>query len=320
MSISVIGAGAFGTALAQSHAADGEKTIIWARSPETVTFINQQRENTSRLPGIQLSENLQATEDLQLAASADHILLCLPMQKLGTFLTKNKTLFQGKTLIGCCKGVELTSLSGTSDVIRNAVPNATPAILTGPGFARDIANGLPTAMTLACDHQTAPALQAALSTSVVRLYLTDDMTGAELGGALKNVVAIACGAVMGAQLGESARAAIMTRGFAEMQRLAAHLGARPDTLTGLSGFGDLTLTCTSDQSRNYKYGFDLGAEQSPDPKITTEGVATARAVAHLAEKAGLELPLTQTVAALTLGEITLKEAVEGLLSRPLRKE
>ena len=320
MSISVIGAGAFGTALAQSHAADGGKTIIWARSPETVASINQQRENTSRLLGIQLSENLQATEDLQLAASADYILLCLPMQKLGAFLTQNKTLFQGKTLIGCCKGVELTSLSGTSDVIGNAVPNATPAILTGPGFARDIANGLPTAMTLACDHQTAPALQAALSTSVVRLYLTDDMTGAELGGALKNVVAIACGAVMGAQLGESARAAIMTRGFAEMQRLAAHLGARPDTLTGLSGFGDLTLTCTSDQSRNYKYGFDLGVGQSPDPKITTEGVATARAVAHLAEKAGLELPLTQTVAALTLGEITLKEAVEGLLSRPLRKE
>mgnify|MGYP000201869226 CR=1 FL=1 len=320
MTISVIGAGAFGTALAQSHAADGHEVILWARSEQTVNAINATHENTSRLPGIRLSETLKATTSLEEAARSDKILLCLPMQKLGAFLRENETLFDKKTLIGCCKGVELESLSGTSTVLKNAVPSAIPAILTGPGFARDIANGLPTAMTLACDHKYASALQSELSTSVVRLYLTDDMIGAELGGALKNVVAIACGAVMGAQLGESARAAIMTRGFSEMQRLAAHLGARPETLTGLSGFGDLTLTCTSDQSRNYKYGLDLGAGKIPDPKITTEGVATARAVAHLAENVGIDLPLTQTVAALTLGNITLAEAAEGLLSRPLRKE
>ncbi len=320
MSISVIGAGAFGTALAQSHAADGHDVMIWARNADTVDAINQRHENTTRLAGITLSENLRATSDLAEAARADHILLCLPMQKLSAFLTENKTLFQGKTLIGCCKGVELISLSGTSDVIRNAAPDATPAILTGPGFARDIARGLPTAMTLACDHKDADALQQALSTSVLRLYLSDDMTGAELGGALKNVVAIACGAVMGAGLGESARAAIMTRGFSEMQRLAAHLGAKPETLTGLSGFGDLTLTCTSDQSRNYKYGFDLGAGKIPDTKITTEGVATAQAVANLAAKSDVDMPLTRMIAALTRNEITLSQAVEGLLSRPLRKE
>jgi len=320
MSISVIGAGAFGTALAQSHAVDGHDVMIWARNADTVDAINQKHENTTRLAGITLSENLRATSDLVDAAQADHILLCLPMQMLGAFLTENKAPFQGKTLIGCCKGVELTSLSGTSDVIRNAAPDATPAILTGPGFARDIARGLPTAMTLACDHKDADALQQALSTSVLRLYLSDDMTGAELGGALKNVVAIACGAAMGAGLGESARAAIMTRGFSEMQRLAAHLGAKPETLTGLSGFGDLTLTCTSDQSRNYKYGFDLGAGKIPDPKITTEGVATAQAVANLAQKSDVDMPLTRMIAALTRNEITLSQAVEGLLSRPLRKE
>ncbi|WP_039018464.1 NAD(P)H-dependent glycerol-3-phosphate dehydrogenase [Halocynthiibacter namhaensis] len=320
MTVSVIGAGAFGTALAQSHAADGRDVTIWARSEDTVLAINSLHENTSRLAGVRLSPALRATSSLREATQADKILMCLPMQKLGQFLRENKILLQGKTLIGCCKGIELESLSGTSALLQKFAPDSVPAILTGPGFARDIAGGLPTAMTLACADKTAPVLQQELSTSVVRLYLTDDMVGAELGGALKNVVAIACGAVIGAGLGESARAAIMTRGFSEMQRLAVHLGANPETLTGLSGFGDLTLTCSSDQSRNYKYGFDVGAGKTPDPKITTEGVATARAVAHLAKNAGVDLPLTQTVAALTLGEITLAEAAEGLLSRPLRKE
>jgi glycerol-3-phosphate dehydrogenase (NAD(P)+) len=210
---------------------------------------------------------------------------------------------------------------GPTGLIARSCPDTTSAILTGPSFARDIALGLPTALTLACGGEAVgAALQAALSTPTLRLYRSTDPVGAELGGALKNVIAIGCGAVMGAGLGESARAALMTRGFAEMNRLAPALGARPETLAGLSGFGDLALTCTSAQSRNYRYGESLGRGADFDPAITVEGAATARAVLARARALGIDMPVTAAVVALVAGELRVTEAMDMLLSRPLKEE
>jgi glycerol-3-phosphate dehydrogenase (NAD(P)+) len=206
-------------------------------------------------------------------------------------------------------------------VIEETLPGAQAALLTGPSFAADIAAGLPTALTLACkDTECAAHLQQALTTANLRLYRTTDTVGAELGGALKNVMAIACGAVMGAGLGESARAALMTRGYAEMQRLALGLGARPDTLAGLSGFGDLALTCTSPGSRNYRLGAAIGRGETFDPSVTVEGAATARAVADLARDMSLDMPITQVVTRMVDGDMSVTEAMADLLSRPLKEE
>ena len=193
--------------------------------------------------------------------------------------------------------------------------------MTGPSFAADIARGLPTALTLAAqDDETAISLQQQLTTRAIRLYRTTDTVGAELGGALKNVIAIACGTTMGAGMGESARAALMTRGYAEMQRMAAHRGADPDTLAGLSGFGDLTLTCTSEGSRNYRLGLSLGRGETFDAGTTVEGAATARAVAQVAEQTGLDMPITMAVAGLLDKSLDVREAVQSLLTRPLKEE
>lgn len=251
---------------------------------------------------------------------AQIVLLAVPMQPLAGVLEAHREMLDGKTLVACCKGVDLTRLSGPSAVVAALCPAATPAVLTGPSFARDIARGLPTALTLAMAGPRAREVQTALSTASLRLYLSDDLIGAELGGALKNVIAIACGAVIGAGLGESARAAVMTRGFAEMTRLAAALGARPATLTGLSGFGDLALTCTSEQSRNYRTGLALGRGVPLDPALTVEGLATARAVARIATRRGLELPLSTLVAALAQNETSVAEATAALMARPLTEE
>ena len=201
------------------------------------------------------------------------------------------------------------------------MPGNTAAILTGPSFAQDIAMGLPTALTLACtDAERGKALQQCLTTRNIRVYRTTDTIGAELGGALKNVIAIAAGAVIGAGLGDSARAALMTRGFAEMQRLALALGAQSETLSGLSGFGDLVLTCTSPQSRNMRFGLSLGRNESFDPSITVEGAATARAALKRAETLDLEMPITSAVVAMLDGKVNLRQAMNMLLSRPLKEE
>ena len=212
-------------------------------------------------------------------------------------------------------------MTGPASTIRDMVPSAIPAMLTGPSFAADIARGLPTALTLACaDDAAGEILQMALSTTALRLYRTTDIVGAELGGALKNVMAIASGIAIGAGLGESARAALITRGFPEMQRLAAALGADPETLAGLSGFGDLVLTCTSDQSRNYRYGLALGRGESFDTHTTVEGVATARAVRQLAHDLDIDLPICTVVSDLTTGKTDVMAALNTLLSRPLKEE
>ena len=223
--------------------------------------------------------------------------------------------------MACCKGIDLAHLTGPATSIRKLVPQACAAILTGPSFAADIARGLPTALTLACaDDERGAALQAQISHPRLRLYRTTDVIGAELGGALKNVMAIASGVAIGAGLGESARAALITRGFPEMQRLALSLGGQAETLAGLSGFGDLVLTCTSAQSRNYSYGVALGSGAAFDPAITVEGAATARAVRRLAGERGIDMPITTVVANLTEGKTTVATALDALLSRPLKEE
>jgi glycerol-3-phosphate dehydrogenase (NAD(P)+) len=243
------------------------------------------------------------------------------MQRLRGFLTNHGAILATKRLVACCKGIELSTGVGPLTVIQETVPSATAAILTGPSFATDIARGLPTALTLACaDDVITAQLQQSLTTQNVRIYRTSDTIGAELGGALKNVIAIACGAAIGAGLGESARAALMTRGFAEMQRLATFRNADPSTLSGLSGFGDLTLTCTSEQSRNYQLGLSLGKNIRFDPTTTVEGAATAHAVHALAEKSGLDMPITAAVAGLLDNRLNVQEAMKSLLTRPLKEE
>ncbi|MFC6636196.1 NAD(P)H-dependent glycerol-3-phosphate dehydrogenase [Sulfitobacter sp. JBTF-M27] len=317
MSIAVLGAGAFGTALAISLAQNGP-VVLWARDPGTM---ETERENRMRLPGRPFPKALRVSGELNVACAADILLIAVPMQQLRAFLSEHSQILSQKTLVACCKGIELCTGLGPVTVISQAVPDAIPAILTGPSFAADIARGLPTALTLACADDTAgQALQQALTTSNLRIYRTTDTIGAELGGALKNVIAIACGAAIGAGLGESARAALMTRGYAEMQRLAAHLKADPRTLSGLSGFGDLTLTCTSTQSRNYRLGLALGEGQSFDPSVTVEGAATAQAVDELAQKEGLDMPITAAVAGLLANRLDVATAMQSLLTRPLKEE
>lgn len=313
MSIAILGGGAFGTALAVALSANGPVTL-WAR------HIDWGRTNP-RLPGVVLPAAVTVTDDLPAAAAFDTLLLALPAQALGGFLAGHAALLDGKRLISTAKGIDLQRLTGPSALLAEACPAATIAVLTGPSFAVDIARGLPTALTLACaDRAAGRALQHALSTPVLRLYLSTDITGAELGGALKNVIAIAAGVVIGAGLGDSARAAIITRGFAEMTRLSGHLGARPETLTGLSGLGDLTLTCTSVQSRNFRFGQALGARQPFDAATTVEGVATARAVAALSRRMGEDMPIAAMVARLSEGRMTVDEAVHILMTRPLKEE
>ena len=317
MTISVLGGGAFGTALAITLATKGPITL-WARDPADMQIA---RENKARLPNCPFPDALSVTGDLDEALRSQTVLLALPMQKLRGFVREHAAALAGKSLVACCKGIELSSGAGPVQIITEEVPTAQAAILTGPSFAADIARGLPTALTLAvADDAVAQRLQAELTTPSLRLYRTTDTIGAELGGAFKNVVAIACGTAMGAGMGESARAALMTRGYAEMKRMAEYRGADPDTLAGLSGFGDLTLTCTSEGSRNYRLGLSLGRGETFDAGTTVEGAETARAVAKVAQDAGLDMPITMAVAGLLDKSLDVKTAVHSLLTRPLKEE
>lgn len=317
--IGIAGAGAFGTALAVALAQAGREVVLWARSGAQVGAMADSRRHAS-LGDVALPEGISVTSDMADLAVLDTVLLAMPAQSLRAFLGEHGAQIGQARLVACCKGVDLTTLVGPTETILAACPDAIPAVLTGPSFAADIARGLPTALTLGCQMPEAAALQGLLSTPTLRLYRTDDVIGAELGGALKNVVAIAAGLVIGAGLGDSARAALMTRGFAEMVRLATVLGARAETLAGLSGLGDLVLTCTSPQSRNYRFGVALGQGLAFDPTVTVEGVTTAQAAAALARRHGLDQPVTQAVADITTGQSTLTQAISDLLSRPLKQE
>jgi len=320
MTIGVAGAGAFGTALSVALALDGKHIQLWARDAQAADEIEATRSNP-KLPDIKLPMNITCSGSLDPLLACETILLAIPAQTLPAFLTTHKDALAGKNLVACCKGIDLTRMTGPASTIADLVPSAVPAMLTGPSFAADIARGLPTALTLACaDDTQGEALQTLLSTASLRLYRTADTIGAELGGALKNVMAIASGVAAGARLGESAQAALITRGYPEMQRLAIALGAQPETLSGLSGFGDLVLTCTSDQSRNYRYGYALGRGTEFDAKTTVEGAATARAVKQLADKLGLDMPICNVVADLTKGTTDVPTALNALLSRPLKEE
>lgn len=321
MSVAILGAGAFGTALACALGQDAAgRATLWTRDANHVRDMARLRENTRRLPGIPLPDGVQVTHDLA-SIDAQTLLLAMPMQAMSGFLQDHDTFLKDRVLVACSKGIDLDLLLGPVGVIAQTLPDTRAALLTGPSFAHDIARGLPTALTLACeDAGLGKALQLELSTHALRLYRNTDVTGAELGGALKNVIAIAAGMVIGAEMGESARAALMARGYAEMQRLALSLGAQPDTLAGLSGLGDLILTCGSDKSRNFRYGFALGSGAEFDTTTTVEGAATARAVARLAQSRGMDMPITRMVAAMIEGYLTVTEARDALLARPLIEE
>jgi glycerol-3-phosphate dehydrogenase (NAD(P)+) len=315
--IAILGAGAFGTALAIVLGTEGPVTL-WARNFDAARRLGETRLNP-RLPDMTLPAAVEVTSDFAEATNAEVLLLAVPMQSLGALLEAVPD--HAGSMVACCKGVDLESGLGPSGVIAAHTPNATVSVLTGPSFAADIARRLPTALTLSCaDEAAGVELQHLLATPVLRLYLGTDLIGAELGGALKNVVALAAGMAIGAGFGESARAAITTRGFAETRRFAAASGARPETLMGLSGLGDLILTATSEKSRNYLTGLELGRGLPLTRDRTVEGVATARAVARLSDERGIDMPLTHTVARVTGGELTVAEAKDELLSRPLTTE
>jgi glycerol-3-phosphate dehydrogenase (NAD(P)+) len=321
MSILVLGAGAFGTALAISLASAEKDVTLWAHDPEHVGEMAASRRNDKRLPGAAFPHTLRLTAALNRPTEWSAILIALPMQQLATFVDRNKHALNRAPLIACCKGVDLESGARPSQILNRAAPMSRIAALTGPSFAVDISAGQPTALTLACTNdRLGTKLQEQLSTPTLRLYRTTDVIGAELGGALKNVMAIACGAAIGAGLGNSARAALITRGFAEMRRLARATGARDDTLAGLSGFGDLVLTCTSDTSRNYRYGLALGSGQTFDPTTTVEGAATAQACAETAQRHNIDMPITDAVVDLMTGETSVHEVMTTLLARPLKEE
>ncbi|WP_416914947.1 MAG: NAD(P)H-dependent glycerol-3-phosphate dehydrogenase [Roseicyclus sp.] len=310
--LDILGAGAFGTALAMAYAQAGHDVTLWAR--DGAQEMHRTRENARRLPGHRLPEALRVTGDLS-DLTGNCALLALPTQTLGGFLAE--TDLRADILVSCAKGIDrATGLGPTALIARHS--KATVAQLTGPSFAVDIAAGLPTALTLACvDDAVGRALQQSLSLPALRLYRTTDVIGAELGGALKNVVAIAAGAVIGAGLGDSARAALMARGLAEMTRIAVAAGGQEATLSGLSGLGDLILTCGSEKSRNFRYGMALARGESLPPDVTVEGLHTAR---QIAARAGAETPIAQAVAALADGRASVGEIADRLLNRPLKPE
>ena len=320
MTICILGAGAFGTALAIALS-ETHDIRLWGRNANTAAKMEVRREN-SKLPGAVLGPNITVTSDAKAAIqSADFILSAIPLQSTRAALENLIQYFGGQPLIGCSKGIDLTTGLGGYSVLRASYPSGPVGLLTGPSFATDIAQGLPTALTLAADaSQAVSSWQSELSIGTLRLYVSHDPVGAELGGALKNVIAIACGAAMGAGLGQSARAALITRGQAEIVRYAVHLGAQPETLVGLSGFGDLCLTCTSDKSRNYRFGVALGQDKPFDPSITVEGRATARALLPIMHRLEIDMPITKAVAGLCSGKITVSQALTALMARPLRKE
>jgi len=325
--VGVIGGGAWGTALAQVCARAGLAVTLQAREAEVVEAINARHENPLFLPGVALDAAIDATTDLADLGACDFILAVAPAQHLrATLEALHPHARETLPVVLCAKGIEQGSLKLMTEVLAETIPHAAAAVLSGPSFAGEVARGLPTAVTLACrDPELGRDLAAAIATPTFRPYLAGDLIGTEAGGAIKNVLAIACGVVEGKGLGRSAHAALITRGFAEMTRLAVALGGQAETVAGLCGLGDLVLTCSSPQSRNMSVGLALGRgqtlEQALAGKLTVaEGVASAPAVRALARKAGVETPICEAVAAILAGEVGVDEAIMGLLARPLKTE
>lgn len=323
MKLAVIGGGAWGTALAQVAARDGEPVTLWAREDDVTASINTRHENALFLPGIPLAASIRATGDLTGLGDAEALLVVVPAQFLRSVLVQAPVA--GRPLILCAKGIEAGTQKLVVEVARELHPDAPVAVLSGPTFAHEVARGLPTAVTLACeDDALRDRLAERLAGPAFRTYGSPDVTGAEIGGAVKNVLAIACGVVEGAGLGLNARAALIARGFAEMTRFGVARGGRPETLAGLSGLGDLVLTCSSTNSRNFSLGVGLGqgksaAELLGDRRTVAEGAATAPVLREAAKAAGVDMPVTQAVCALLKGT-PVGQVVDALLSRPLREE
>jgi glycerol-3-phosphate dehydrogenase (NAD(P)+) len=326
-SVAVLGGGAWGTALANVAGAAGRKVTLWARESEVVEGVNQVRENPLFLPGIPLNPNVGATSALEEAAKSDLILAVPPAQHMRSVLKALKPHLQaGAPLVLCAKGVERGSLSLMTDVLAEEIPEATPAVLSGPGFAKDVARGLPTATTIASpDEAFAQRIVATIGLPTFRPYVADDLVGAEIGGAVKNVIAVGCGIAEGRKLGDGARAALITRGFAELTRLGLAMGAKAETLSGLCGLGDLVLTCCSMTSRNTSLGAALGEGRSlkdvmSERRSVAEGAESAPAIVALAAKYAVEMPICEAVDAVIAERISIDEAIVALLSRPFKAE
>ncbi len=325
--VGVIGAGAWGTSLAAMLAADGSSVMLWAREPELAAEINGRRTNTPYLPGIVLAGTITATSTIADLAGLAVLLAVTPAQHLAGVLASLGNAADTRDLVLCAKGIEAGSGRLMVDVARAAAPAAALAVLSGPTFAREVALGLPTAITLACEGGEAQwqRLSRAIARPAFRPYYSDDLIGAEIGGAVKNVLAIACGVVDGLGLGENARAALIARGFAEMLRFGEALGARADTLSGLCGLGDLVLTCASTASRNYSLGKALGqgvavADALAGKLSVAEGAHTAPVLAGLAQARGIAMPIVAAIARLLAGEAAARDIVSDLLARPLTTE
>jgi glycerol-3-phosphate dehydrogenase (NAD(P)+) len=322
--IGVAGGGAWGTALAQVMASGGREVYLWAREPEVADAINQRHENPFFLPGIALSPLINASDDLWAIADCKIMFLVTPAQHLRTVLSEIP--MNAQALILCSKGIEAGSLKLLHEVAAEEIDGSPIAVLSGPTFAHEVAAGLPTAVTLAAeDMATAERLAALIAQPSFRPYASTDVAGAEIGGAVKNVLAIACGVVDGAGLGQNARAAVIARGFAEMTRFGLAKGARVETLAGLAGLGDLVLTCSSTSSRNFSLGKGIGEGARPadllaDRKTVAEGAFTAPVLQRAAEALGVDMPIVAAVNALLAGDASVDEAVGQLLARPLRSE
>ncbi|MBM6593756.1 NAD(P)H-dependent glycerol-3-phosphate dehydrogenase [Microvirga pudoricolor] len=323
--VGIAGAGAWGTALANAAAAGGRDVILWTRDPAQASAIAATRANDRFLPGIALHERIRPVSDLAALREAGMVLLVTPAQTTREVAgALAGVLPEAVPLTICAKGIERASGHFLSDVVREVRPGAPVAVLSGPSFADDVARGLPTAVTLACEGEAlAGAMAAALSGPTFRVYHRTDLRGVEIGGAAKNVLAIACGAVIGKGLGESAKAALIARGFAELLRFARAYGAQAETLMGLSGLGDLVLTCSTAQSRNFSFGLRLGrgatVAEASGGKLA-EGAATASALVARARAKGIEMPVSEAVEGVLDGHLTLDQAVDALMNRPLRSE
>ena len=322
--LGVIGGGAWGTALAQVAASGGRDILLWALEQEVVDGINQRRENSLYLSGVALAGSIRATPELAALDGCDALLIVTPAQHMRAVLAQLPD--SGTPLILCSKGIEESSGELLHTVAKSLRPKAPVAVLSGPTFAREVAEGLPTAVTLACeDDALAIKLRDRLARPAFRVYVTDDVCGAEIGGAVKNVLAIACGVVEGRGLGQNGRAALIARGFAEMTRFGLTCGARRETLTGLSGLGDLVLTCSSTQSRNFSLGVGIGQGKSPkellaERRTVAEGAFTAPVLRRIADERGIDMPIVAAVADLIEGTATLDTVLEKLLTRPPRTE
>ena len=322
--IAIVGGGAWGTALAQVAAASGQDTMLWALEDDVVTAINRIHENPVYLKGLKLSPKIRATSNFSDLLGVDAWLVVTPAQHMRAVLSR--TPCPDMPLILCSKGIEEGSGRMLHEVAREVCPTSPVAVLSGPTFAHEVAAGLPTAVTLACeDEALGERLRERLSNPAFRIYLSDDVAGAEVGGAVKNVLAIACGVVDGRGLGQNARAALIARGFAEMTRFGLAAGARRETLAGLCGLGDLVLTCSSTASRNFSLGKAIGegrdaAAMMADRRTVAEGAHTAPVLHRLATERGIDMPIVAAVAALLDGSLSAGDVVDRLMSRPPRAE